>query len=124
MRFWFDKIFADEIADMEDRSKVAAIAVLGLDDLEMVEGFIQQKNAALAGTPRGLVKLLRSWELTRDNLTKSRVRATTWYQFAREVGDPGTNSRLQAETDKWWAEVKALFKPKEPSSQPSPNPDL
>jgi hypothetical protein len=56
------------------------------------------------------VRLLRTWELTRDKLPKTGVRASAWYQFSREIGEPAVNERLKAESDRWWAEVKDIFK--------------
>lgn len=112
LRFWFDQIFVDEIADMLDRSRVGAIAVLDLEDLETAEQLIREDHPALRGTPRGLVRLLRRWDLTRNRLPQSGDRASAWYQFVREIGEPSVNERLKAESDRWWGEIKEIFKDK------------
>jgi len=112
LRFWFDKVFADEMKDASatDRARTAALAVLDMEDLETAEQLIRQKHDGLNGTPRGLIRLLRMWEMTREKLPKTGVRAGAWFQMVREFGEVGVNERLKAESDKWWAEVTPLFK--------------
>jgi hypothetical protein len=110
LRFWFDKMFLDQMADAPESSRVAALAVLSLEDLETVEQLIREHHPSLRGTPRGLIRLLRDWELVRGKLPKSGVRASSWYQFVREIAEAGVNDRLKAEADRWWAEMKQIFK--------------
>ena len=64
LRFWFDSVFSNELAELVDRTRIGALAVLDLEDLETVEQFIRQYPTALRGTPRGLIRLLRMWGLT------------------------------------------------------------
>ena len=108
LRFWFDKVFADELVGVA-HLRVGPLAVLELEDLETVEQFIRADPRVLRGTPRGFIRLLRLWALTRDNLP-SGIKASAWFQFMREFGDVGVNERLKAESDRWWDEVKAIFK--------------
>lgn len=112
LRFWFDKVFSDELTAMagSDRARVGALAVLALEDLEVIEQLVRDNHQELKGTPRGLIKLLRLWEMRRDRLPKLGVRAAAWHQFMRDMGATEANDRLQAEADKWWAEVKNIFK--------------
>jgi hypothetical protein len=108
LRFWFDKVFADELLGVTD-ARVGPLAVLELEDLETAEPFIRTDPPVLRGTPRGLIRLLRLWGLTRDKL-RSGIRASTWFQFMREFGDVGVNERLKAESDRWWDEVRTVFR--------------
>jgi ABC-type transporter Mla MlaB component len=113
LRFWFDEVFAQELetqlAEIE-RTEVGALAVLALEDLEVVEQLVRNGHVDLKGTPRGLIRLLRLWELRREKLPKTGKRAAAWAHFIRDVGAPGRNDRLQAEADRWFGELQAIFK--------------
>ena len=116
LRFWFDKVFAEQVAGVDD-SRIGPVAVLELEDLETVEQLLRTDPPTLRGTPRGLIRLLRQWGLTRDRLP-SGIRAAAWFQFMRGFGDPGVNERLKKEADLWWSEVKAIFKEAEAAAPP------
>jgi hypothetical protein len=110
LRFWFDKMFNAEVAGMLSRWRVGPVAVLTLEDLETIEQMVREDHGALKGEPPGLIRLVRQWDMVRDDLPKQNIRATAWHQFIREFDPPGRNDRLQAEAAKWWAEVKEVFK--------------
>jgi hypothetical protein len=109
LRFWFDKVFASEVADVRD-ARLAPLAVLGLEDVETIEQLVADKNQALSGTPRGLLRLLRMWQMQRDKLPKSATRAATWHHLIRDIGVPRVNARLKKAADAWWTDVRPMLK--------------
>ena len=111
LRYWFDEAFESELGTYADRARIAPLAVWGLEDLEAIEQLVRNADPSLKGTPRGVLRLLRTWELVRNKLPKTGKRAAAWKHFiGHEVLAPAVNERLKAEADKWWAEVKQLFK--------------
>jgi hypothetical protein len=89
LRFWFDAVFEGELAGFSDRSRVAALAVWGLEDLEIMEQLARDEAHCLKGTPRGPLRLLRDWELLRDKLPKTGRRAGAWRHFVgHQVAHP------------------------------------
>jgi hypothetical protein len=111
LRFWFDEAFASEVNDLKDRQLVAPLAVWTLEDLETIEEMVKQKDHALKGTPKGALRLLRIWEMTREKLTKLGRRAGGWtHLVGHEIPAPNVNQRLKEESDRWWNEVKEIFK--------------
>jgi len=118
LRFWFDKMFNTEVAGMLSRWRVGALAVLTLEALEEVEQMVRDQHPALKGDPPGLIRLVRQWDIVREDLPRQQIRAGAWQHFMWEFSPPKSNQRLQAEADKWWAEVKEIFKGDEVAGAP------
>ena len=111
LRFWFDAAFESEMSGFSDRDRVAPLAVWGLEDLETIEQLARNLDQCLKGTPRGILRLLRDWELLRDRLPKTGKRAAAWKHFVgHQIPAPPINDRLKSEADRWWSEVKDIFK--------------
>lgn len=111
LRFWFDAAFETETSGFADRNRLAPLAVWGLEDLETIEQLVRNGDPCLKGTPRGILRLLRNWELLRDKLPKTGKRAAAWKHFVgHQIPAPAINERLKVEADRWWNEVKEIFK--------------
>jgi len=110
LRFWLDEVFASVMGDFDRRRQLGALAVWTLEDLETIEELVRRQDPALKGTPRGVLRLLRTWEMTRDKLPKTGKRAAGWRHFVgHQIPAPAVNQRLKDESDRWWDEVKEVF---------------
>lgn len=111
LSFWFEQRFNSELGQSVDKSRLGAVAVWALEDLETIEQLVRNGSASLQGTPRGPLRLLSMWHQRRNRLTATRKRAAAWHHFIESETDaPSENSRLRAESERWMSEIKGLFK--------------
>jgi hypothetical protein len=59
----------------DQQVKVAALAVLALEDLEEVDQAVRERAGAIRGTPPGFLRLLRRWDIDRGPV------APSWWQY-------------------------------------------
>lgn len=98
----------DEFAsrlDSHERQRVAGLAVWGLEDLEGLESQLHARSDLQKGTPSGLIRVLRRWDLERGP-------APSWWQFIEATygGDRGVNDELSREFDAFRAALPTFFR--------------
>ena len=84
---------------------VAAVAPLGMEDLESLDELLRDRHGEFNKTPRGLLKVLRKWDVGRSV-------AGAWWQFEEvEFGNVPLNSYLVEAAAQWREEIPTHFKP-------------
>lgn len=87
----------------EHASVTADLAVLGLEDLEVVETLIMKRPALRMGLARGFLEVLRVW----DN---DRGPDPSWWQFVEAVwGRVGRNDEIGKAFDRWRQTIPGWF---------------
>jgi hypothetical protein len=87
----------------EHASRVSALAVLSIDDLEEVDEAIRERPRAVRGTPPGLLKLLSRWDIGRGA-------APSWWQFMQgHYPQYRRNRILDHEAKQLRLEIEDLF---------------
>jgi hypothetical protein len=85
-------------------SRCSALIPLNLEDLEELEQLIQDRGDEFRGTPSGLLRVLRRWDVDRGV-------APSWWQFMEYVaGQTKRNRFLVEESERWREDIKAHFK--------------
>jgi hypothetical protein len=82
----------------------SALAVLGIEDLDHAEQLTADNLSVFRGTPPGLLRLLRRWDLERGPV------APSWWQFVDVLGlRARPNQVLAAESRRWLEETRPRF---------------
>ena len=87
----------------DEAKSVAGLAVLHLEDLELLDEMVRTRKD-LGGTPRGVLKVLRRWDMDRGE-------APSWWQFVEVAyGDVPTHTEVEEAADSWRSSLPAVFR--------------
>lgn len=85
------------------QSRCAALAVLGLEDVEDAEALTLARLGLRIGQVRGLLQMLRKWDVDRGP-------GPSWWQFTEAViGHPPANPVIKSTFRRWSAAVDGKF---------------
>jgi len=92
-----------EALKAEHATKVAALVVLSVEDLEEMDQAVRDRPLAMAGSPPGVFKLLRRWDFDRGV-------APSWWQFIQPLYPSyRRNSFLDDEAKGFGSEIEDKF---------------
>jgi hypothetical protein len=87
----------------DEAKSVAGLAVLHLEDVELLDEMVRTRTD-LGGTPRGVLKVLRRWDVDRGE-------APSWWQFIEVVyGDVPANTEVENAAENWRASLPGVFR--------------
>ncbi|HAM45122.1 MAG TPA: hypothetical protein DCM67_08915 [Propionibacteriaceae bacterium] len=82
----------------------SALVPLNVEDVEEVEQLLNYRGAEFRGTPPGILRVLRRWDVDRGS-------GPSWWQFMEWLAGPVLLSRhIKEEMGRWKDEVRSHFK--------------